>query len=119
MVGRRVSLVLLIVAAGGLEACAGWLTLKNQTNQTVVVQELYTAAGQKRRGKAIQLHAGETLRQFVPGPVVKQIEIYDAGNPSQPLWNGSLSCVRANQSYAIVSKGGKLAVEEELPPGRK
>ncbi len=119
MVGRRLVLVVLMVAAGGLEAWAGWLTLKNQTNQTVVVQELYTVAGQKRRGKVIQLHAGETLRQFVPAPMVKQIEIYDASNPGQPLWNGSLSCVRAHQSYAIVSKSGKIAVEEELTPDRK
>jgi hypothetical protein len=92
-------------------ALAGWVTIKNQTGQTLVIQETFVVAGQSRRGKPIQLVAGETVREFLPLPIVKNVEIYDPKNPSRPLWTGKLPCKNDNQTYVLSSVNGQITVQ--------
>ncbi|MCS7020694.1 MAG: hypothetical protein NZ703_05820 [Gemmataceae bacterium] len=92
-------------------AVAGWITIKNQTGQTVILQETFVVAGQPRRGKPIQLVAGETVREFLPVPTVKTVEIYDPTNPQRPLWSGKLSCKNDVQTYVITSMNGQIIVQ--------
>lgn len=92
-------------------ALAGWVTIKNQTNQTVIIQETFVIAGQSRRGKPIQLVAGETVREFLPVPTVKTVEIYDPKTPLRPLWSGKLSCQSNSQTYIITSANGQITIQ--------
>jgi hypothetical protein len=92
-------------------ALAGWVTIKNQTGQTLIIQETFVLAGQTRRGKPIQLVAGETVREFLPVPTVKNVEIYDPKNPNRPLWTGKLSCKNENQTYVLSSTNGQITVQ--------
>lgn len=92
-------------------ALAGWVTIKNQTGQTLIIQETFTVAGQARRGKPIQLVAGETVREFLPLPTIKNVEIYDPKNPSRPLWTGKLPCKNDNQTYVLTSVNGQITVQ--------
>jgi hypothetical protein len=96
----------------GIEvAWAGWVTIKNQTGQTLIIQETFVVAGQARRGKPIQLVAGETVREFLPLPTVKNVEIYDPKNPNRPLWSGKLSCKNEDQTYILSSVNGQITVQ--------
>lgn len=92
-------------------AVAGWVTIKNQTGQTLIIQETFVVAGQSRRGKPIQLVAGETVREFLPLPTIKNVEIYDPKNPNRPLWSGKLSCKDDNQTYVLSSVNGQITVQ--------
>jgi hypothetical protein len=94
----------------GASASANWITIKNDTGKAIVVQETVVVNGQVRRGKATNLLPGETHREFVPGPTVKRVEVYDATNANQPAWCGRLSCKDDNQKYSVTVAGGKTTV---------
>jgi hypothetical protein len=97
---------------------AAWLTIKNDTQQTIAVQETVVVNGKVRRGKPTNLLAGETLREYIPGPTVKTIEVFDPQKPRQSLWSGSLNCPDELQTFSISSAGGRVMVRptNPLPP---
>ena len=75
---------LLFAAWSSRSAEAGWMTLKNDSNRVLVVQETVVAKdGTLKRGKPIRLLPGETLREFQAGPTVKRVEIYDLQVPAK------------------------------------
>jgi hypothetical protein len=98
---------------------ANWLTIKNDTGKPVVVQEVVTVNGQPRRGKPVPLLAGETIREFLPGPTVKRIEIYDPQNPKVPLASGNLNCPAENQTFSIGLVGGRVTVTPAPQPPKQ
>jgi hypothetical protein len=100
-------------------AFANWLTIKNDTGKPVVVQEVVTVNGQPRRGKPVPLLAGETIREFLPGPTVKRIEIYDPSNPKVPLASGNLNCPAENQTFSIGVVGGRVTVTPAPQPPKQ
>ncbi|MBA4066576.1 MAG: hypothetical protein C0501_23300 [Isosphaera sp.] len=97
-------------------ASANWVTIKNDTGKTIVVQETVVVNGQVKRGKTTNLLAGETVREFLPGPTVKRIEVYDAGNPNQAAWSGTLNCKDENQTFSVGAAGGKVTVGQVPNP---
>jgi hypothetical protein len=99
-------------------ASANWITIKNDTGKALVVQETVVVRGQVKRGKATNLLPGETLREFIPAPTTKRVEVYDSRSPDRPVWSGDLKCQDATQAFSIISSSGKLIVSP-LPASKK
>lgn len=91
-------------------AAASWITIRNDTNQAVVVQEILVVNGQVKRCKPVNLLPGETVREFVTGPTVKKIDVLDADNPKRSLWSGNLSCKDESQTFSIMGSAGTVTV---------
>ena len=101
-----------IVMIGGSNsiADAAWLTYKNDTTKTIVIQESTTVNGRVKRGKPMTLMPGESLREFISGPTAKNIEVFETQNPNQSIWSGSLSCKDDSQTFSVSAPGGKISV---------
>jgi hypothetical protein len=97
-------------------ARAGWITVKNDSKTTIVVQEVMTVNGKPVRGKPIKLAAGESFREFQNTPGVKNFEIFDTGTPAMTLWNGKLDCKADMQSFSVTSANGKFTVAPAPEP---
>ncbi len=97
------------------DAVAGWVTFKNDTPKTLVVQEFTTINGKKVCGKPYKLLPGESFREFHAIPGIKNYEIVDAANAANPLWSGQLNCKGDMQSFSITVVQGKAAVVPGLP----
>ena len=113
-------LITLVVMLGSdAVASANWVIIKNDTGKPIIIQETVVVNGKVRRGKATNLLAGETHREFLPGPTVKRIEVFEANNPSQAAWSGNLNCKDDNQGFCVANSGGKLTVSPVTPPTPK
>ena len=106
------------VLIGGLagNSDASWVTYKNDTTKTIVIQESTTVNGQVKRGKPMTLMPGESLREFIPGPTAKKIEVFEVQNPNQSIWSGSLNCKDDAQTFSVSAAGGKVAVLPVVNP---
>jgi hypothetical protein len=111
---RSVPALSLVIVASYCSGSAqsAWLTIKNDTNQAIVVQENVVVNGQTKRGKPINLLPGEKLREYIPAPTMKNIEVFDVQNPKQAVWSGNLNCNEEKQTFSVSSKNGKIAVGE-------
>jgi hypothetical protein len=89
-------------------ADAGWVTIKNDTNKTVVVQEFSIANGKKVTGKPYKLQAGESFREFQNNPGIKTYDILDAN--SNPLASGKLPCNNDSQSFSVTTTGNRVTI---------
>jgi hypothetical protein len=106
----------LILGAPSL-AQAAWVTIKNDSGKTIVVQDIVVVNGQVKRGKPTNLLPGETIREFLPGPTLKKIEVLDAQN--QLLWSGNLNCKDENQTFCVTAASGKVTVGPVATPPKK
>ena len=106
----RVLVLLAATASLGFAGAAdgGWLTIKNDTGKTIIVQEVVVVNGQTKRGKPTNLLAGDTVREFLTMPTVKQVEVFDAANPKQPIWTGTLNCKDDAQTFSLSIVNGKV-----------
>jgi hypothetical protein len=93
-------------------AAASWVTIKNDTGNTIIVQNVVVVGGQVKRGKPTTLLPGESLREFVPGPVSKQVEVFDATNPNATMWTGTLACKEQSQAFSVAVEAGRTVVQE-------
>lgn len=89
-------------------ADAGWVTIKNDTNKTVVVQEFVVTNGKKVTGKPYKLQAGESFREFQNNPGIKNYDILDANN--NPLASGKLPCNNDSQSFSVTTTGNRVTI---------
>ncbi len=96
-----------------------WISIKNDSGITIVVQECLVVEGTTRHGKPKNLLPGETLREFLPGPAVKRVDLFDSRSPNQVLWSGNLSCNEPNPHFTISSKAGKVVVNTSTSQTRK
>src|SRR5580698_1030924 len=108
---------LLFCGTGSVQA--GWIAIKNDTNKTLVVQEHVVVNGQVKRGKPINLLPGETLREYLPGPTVKRIELFETQNPKEAVWSGSLNCNEDTQSFSVTTTNDKIMVVPVACPAKK
>ena len=109
------ALVAVLGFAGVAEA--DWLTIRNDTGNAIVVRETIVVNGQAKPGKPTNLLPGETIREFIPGPTVKKIEVLDVQN--QSLWSGSLNCKEESQTFSVSATGGKVSVGPASNPHPK
>lgn len=109
---KLIALVLAVLAAFALvsSAEAGWVTIKNDTNASIVVQEVVVVKGKQVRGKPTKLLAGESVREFQNTPGIKNYEILDATKPSVVLWSNQLNCKADKQSFSVGAVNGRVAV---------
>jgi len=115
---RLVALVAALAVALGSAtgADAAWVTIKNDTGKTIVVQEITVVNGQVKKGKPTNLLPGETIREFLPGATVKKIEVLDPQNANQSLWSGNLNCKDETQTFSVSAAGGKVTVASVANP---
>jgi hypothetical protein len=112
------ALAVVLGSAGVAEAA--WVTIKNDTGKTIVVQETIVVNGKVKRGKPTNLLPGETIREFIPGPTTKTIDVFDAQNPRQPAWSGNLNCKDEAQTFSVSAANGKVTVSQVAnPPPKK
>jgi hypothetical protein len=92
---------------------AGWFGFRNDTKETVVVQETVVVNGVARPGKPEKLNSGDSVRdsQICPNNQ-RKFTIYDSkGNV---LYTNLLPCPAANENilYAIkLDAKGKIALD--------
>ncbi len=98
---------------------AGWVTIKNDTNKAVVVQEVTDVNGKKVRGKPTKLLAGESFREFQNTAGTKTYEVVDAANTATSLWSGPLNCKADTQSFSVTSTKGTVTVTPIPEPPKK
>jgi hypothetical protein len=110
---------LILIAYCSSSAQAGWITINNDTNKGLVVQESVVVNGQTKRGKPINLLPGEKLREYLPGPTIKSIEVFEAQNPNKAIWSGNLECKEDTQTFSISSENGKVSVGQVNCPRKK
>jgi hypothetical protein len=106
------ALAVVLGAAGGAEAA--WVTIKNDTGKTIVIQETIVVNGQVKKGRPTNLLPGETIREFLPGPTVKKIEVLNAQN--QSLWSGNLECKDETELFSVSVVGGKVTITPVANP---
>jgi hypothetical protein len=101
-----------VVAVVGLSgsAEAGWVTIKNNTDRVIVVQELVVTNGVVKRGKPIRLLPGETVKEYQTNPCVKKVEVFDANDPARPLYTGNLNCKDENPAFSITLDGRSVSI---------
>lgn len=110
---------LAVVFGSAHAASASWMTIKNETGKTITVQETVVVNGQVKRGKTINLLAGETLREFLPNPTVKRLEVFDPQNPHEAAWSGNVNCKDETQIFAVTMSGGKVTLARVAAPVKK
>ena len=130
MPNRPIAAVKLLVAlAFGLVASpafAGFMVFANDTDKTILVQEVVTVNNQTRLGKVMRLFNGEALRDSLNCPNgVRKFSFYDSPTAKVPLLTESFPCPKKDENvvYSIQSdgKGGikivpaKVTVNEDAP----
>ncbi|AMV26491.1 hypothetical protein VT84_18980 [Gemmata sp. SH-PL17] len=113
-----VAAILAVMTTFASAADAGWVTIKNDTNKAIVVQEVVTVNGKVVRGKPVKLLAGESFREFQSMAGVKSYEIVDAANTKMSIWSGNLNCKSDMQSFSVTTLQGKVGVTQ-LPEPKK
>lgn len=127
----RLSLIaLILLAPSGLAAgaAAGWVTIKNETAQPIVIQETCLVKNQLRRGKPVRLMPGEVLREYQACPGSKTVHILDCGGQMRTLGTGELSWAKGDYSFAVRPDGtavrlqsadaGRIVARADLPRGK-
>ena len=96
--------VLFALASSG-SAFAGWMGFRNDTKDTIVVQETITVNGQSKQGKPQRLFTGEAVRDTQCTGPQRNISIFDTKNPNTPIFTGNMPCPAANENFLYVIKG--------------
>lgn len=99
-------------------ADAGWVTIKNDTNKAIVVQEVTVVNGKLVRGKPTKLLAGESFKEFQNTAGEKNYEVFDASNPNVSVWSGKLNCKSDSQSFSVTTVQGRVGVLQ-VPEAKK
>ena len=119
----RVATVVLALAGWALPAPAGWLTVKNDTLHTVVLESVCDGVIVKRT-KSVKLLPGETYREYRLEPGERKVQLFDgsqAGKPlGQPLGQGTLSWKLTDKTLHIEAKTTDRKTEWTLaePPAK-
>ncbi len=96
-------------------ASAGWVSVKNDTKQTLVLQEIGGPLLRPIRGKCIRLLPGETYREFHALAGEKQIHVFDASDLTKPLLRELLSWKAEDRAYLFGYNGATLLLNGGNP----
>lgn len=77
-------LVALLLAIAS-PATAAWITIKNTTKQTIILQETGGPLNRPIKGKSIKLQPGEVYREFQLLGGCRNVTIFDSDAPNTPL----------------------------------
>lgn len=93
------------------QVMAGWISISNDTNQTIVVQESITVNGQVRRCKPIKLAPGEILREYQTSGGTKTLTIHESGLFGKQLFSGELTW-KDDTAFSIHKDADKIQVAD-------
>ncbi|HJZ57284.1 MAG TPA: hypothetical protein VKE74_20105, partial [Gemmataceae bacterium] len=93
-------------------ASAGYLTFRNDTDKTIVIQETVIQNGQLKRLKPVRLLPGESIKQYEGTAGAKTYEVYDAQSPNRPLYTANLRVTEANQLFSVSADAKGIALRE-------
>ena len=102
---RPYLLALGIGLAANSIAAAGWVVIKNETKQVLVVVEIAGTPNRPIQGKPVKIQPGETYREFQPGAGQKTFAIYDAAKLDAPLTQQSITWRNEDTSFGIRLEG--------------
>ncbi len=96
-------------------ATAGWVVIKNETKQALVVVEVAGTPNRPIQGKPVKIQPGETHREFHPGAGQKTFAIYDAAKLDAPLAQQAIFWRNEDTAFGIrlEGKGYKLDVAKK------
>ncbi|MFO0849130.1 MAG: hypothetical protein U0871_11345 [Gemmataceae bacterium] len=100
---RPLKLTLLTVAlvcSSADRVNAGWLSIKNDTRRTLLIQEAPATPGGKP-GRCIRLLPGECFREYQTKPGEKRLNLLDPDQPTKPLSQAKLAWGTADLSVRI------------------
>lgn len=103
------------VALSGGPAVAGWLTIRNDTKQELIIQPFVVVNGRPKPGLAIKLQPGEAVRENKPVAGSRGIWVFDAANPMTPLLVGNLKWEKDDVTVALTPDKQTIALTV-LPP---
>jgi hypothetical protein len=113
---RLIAVVFTLASLGASQACAGWITIRNDTKQTVVVQEVTTVNGKTRAGKSIKLLPGESVREYRSNPGSKSIVVYDPDQPKSPLLRSKIKWDKDDATFSLSPEEKAIALAAVDPP---
>lgn len=112
--GRWFLLGMFGILADNQAAFAGWMGFRNDTSDTIIIQETVVVGGQPRFGRPQRLFAGEAVRDTpLPGGQ-RRVSVYDPKNPNQPIFTGNFPCPGGTENvlYRIKRDArGQIAIE--------
>lgn len=91
-------------------AQGGWITIKNETKQVIVVQETGGPLNRPIRGKCVKLQPGETYREYQLLSGTKNVQIYDADAPTTTLVHERMAWDKEDAAFAVKADGKKVAL---------
>jgi hypothetical protein len=107
---------IVLIGGSATRAEGAWVTYRNDTTKTILLQESIVVNGQVKRCKPMTLLPGESLREFITGPTTKKIEVFDAQKPNQTIWSGALNCKDESQTFSVSPTGAKVMVTPVANP---
>lgn len=97
--------LLLLAIAAGLsitpDLLAGWIIIKNETKQALVVVEIAGTPNRPIQGKPVKLQPGETYREFQATAGAKTFAIYDAAKLNAPLAQQAIAWPAEDSTFGI------------------
>ena len=100
--------ILIALAAGFLvtpDVFAGWVIIKNETKQPLVVVEIAGTPNRPIQGKPVKLQPGETYREFQAGAGTKTFAIYDASKLNAPIAQQPIAWPSEDSTFGIRGDG--------------
>src|SRR5262245_12375830 len=86
-------------------AFAGWVAIKNETNQPIVVQESCVVNNQLRRGEPLRLMPGEALRGVRSCPGTMAVQILECGGQKRTMCEGELTWDKDDYQVVVRNDG--------------
>ena len=91
-------------------AHAGWITVTNDTKQTIVIQETSGPLNRPVKGKCIKLQPGETHREYSLLGGTRNVVIYDADALTTPLATETMTWEKTDAEFNVKSDGKKVSL---------
>jgi hypothetical protein len=91
-------------------AHAGWITVTNDTKQTILIQETSGPLNRPVRGKCIKLQPGETHREFSLLGGTRNVVIYDADALTTPLTTETMAWDKNDTAFTVKADGKKVSL---------
>lgn len=85
-------------------AFAGWMGFRNDSKETIIIQETVQVGGQTRPGRPQRLFAGEAVRDTPAAGGQRRITIFDPNNANQPIYSANFPCPAANENILYCIK---------------
>ena len=115
----RILAILATVAVAAGPSWAGWITIRNDTTQELVIQDVVMVNGKAKAGKSIKLLPDESVRENQTKAGGKTLYVYDAANTKTILARGKLEWATDDVTYSIQTVKNATTVAVVPPPPNK